>query len=449
MSTQSQPSRSATGIRASRRSLLGAGLVSGAAGLMAGTAPPADAAPVAAPARLPAVADGIESDELRPRFVTRLRPGGKDAQVVQCVCKDTDSGEYYMTQNIAASGQDYRSLRITRCSAAGRYIDEMVCVAGGHGDTLSITRDDDGRLWCWFTWDVDDETGKEIYDFVRVPYAAGATVKRQDSEVVSVAKFDEPSGVKSVFAIDQAGDRMVVRKDWGNDYSAPSTYILRKLSDVMADKDEVLATVKTKGGRPPEGPGTAQAFCTLDDHLYVSYGSSTLDSGIFSIQRYGWTSGENDGAIDLSDLGRQVDGEFPSDAHETEGISTYRDAAGRPALILCMGTGAIRLRQAKVYSLAPPEVDVDQGAPLEGLVASIQSGTATVTPSAADADTSLEVEFPYGMPGTPVVQVTPQSNCRVWVTKPTGTGCTIWVNSSDGDDVVVGWIAHSPAQLGG
>lgn len=436
-------------VQASRRLVLGAGIVGGTAGILGATTRSAAADVSSMPGRhqpRPSETElPLDVTRLEPRFVTRLHPGGNPAQVVQGACKDTLTGDYYLTQNIAAKGQTYRSLRITHCSPAGRYLDEMVCVAAGHGDTLSITRDPQGGLWCWFTWEENDATGKTIYDFVRVPYAAGADVHRDDSPVKAVPKFDEPSGTKALFAIDQVGDRMAVRKDWGSDYSSPSTYVLRRLSDVLAGTNKILATVKTKGGRPPSGPGTAQSFCTADNYLYVNYGSATLDSGKFSVQRYTWSTGANDGSVDTSMLGSEVDGAFPSDSHEAEGISTYRDANGNPGLVVCMGFGAVRLRQAKLYAIAPLEVDVAGGAPLENVITSTQAGTVSITPTAANSDTSVVLAFPYGMPGTPVVQVTPQAKCQTWITDIGATGCTVWVNAADTTPITLGWTATSPA----
>lgn len=76
-----------------------------------------------------------------------------------------------------------------------------------------------------------------------------------------------------------------------------------------------------------------------------------------------------------------------------------------------------------------------------------QHGTATITPSAANTPTSLDITFNKAFSGVPTVIVTPRTSVPgttvlgVGVSAVTATGCKIWVTRTNVTDTIVNWIA--------
>ena len=77
----------------------------------------------------------------------------------------------------------------------------------------------------------------------------------------------------------------------------------------------------------------------------------------------------------------------------------------------------------------------------------IQHGKATITPSAANTPTSVDVTFPKAFSGTPTVIVSPATAVPgttvigAGVNSVSSTGCKIWVTRINTTNTVVNWIA--------
>ena len=77
----------------------------------------------------------------------------------------------------------------------------------------------------------------------------------------------------------------------------------------------------------------------------------------------------------------------------------------------------------------------------------IQRGTVTITPSAANTPTSIDIAFPKAFSGTPTVIVTPVTAAPgttvlgVGVNSESATGCKIWVSRTNTTNTKVCWIA--------
>lgn len=381
----------------------------------------------------------------RPTFITQLQPGGP--QVSQDVSHDPATGQWFCCQNIdPGGGAPWRNLRINRLAPSGLLMDSMVAIGAGHGDSMSIQRVG-SDIWVWITWETNDADSVSNFDFVRFKYTPSATLHRGDAAVSTVPKFDEPVGTKATFACDFDDDRMVVRKDAG--YNNPATYVLRKISDVLSSTDQVLAQVDTLGGTPPDGPGTAQCFCTIDDSLYINYGGGS-DSAL-SLRRYSWSSGIQDAVLDTTILGQEVAGVAPGGVRESEGVSAYRDpATGRRVVVMGMSMGDIGYRQAMVYAIAPPGVALPVGAAVQRLQSRVQSGIVTVTPTAANTPTSADIVFPQRFAAAPNVVATAATSVPgtvvsgVGVAAPTDTGFRLWVTRTNTTATYVQWIAVGP-----
>lgn len=368
-----------------------------------------------------------------PKYVTTLQPGG--LQVVQCVAKDRETGEFYCAQaiNAAWGGED---LRISRMSPSGETISSMRMNGGGHGDTIGLERTG-GRVFIWFCWATDLVGSGDQFDLVRVPYVDGGRIDRTDSSIQVVPKFDVSAGVKVTIGLDWEHDRIATRVSAG--YRTPERYTLRRISDVLTGQNIRLAEIDVH-----EEHDLTQAHTTMGDHLYVFRGKDP--DAKRTITRYDWLSGSTH-VVDVTRLGEDRNGLFPGGLNESEGISTFQGKDGRSGLLFNKGMGANESRICPVWAIAPSGVETGMADAFESTHRAIQAGWVEI-PGGSGSPSFVHVSFKWTYPGIPMVTASPDTTVPgthvlgCGVANVTETGFDLYVTRTNSSITGAYWIAY-------
>lgn len=375
---------------------------------------------------------GFDITRLAPEYVTQFRIS--PVRVAQSFARDPMTGEYFVSQN-RSDIQNTTNLVIYRCSPDGRVIDECTFEGGGHGSTTAI--ENDGQdVWLWFRWTYDSTSSGFTNRMVKAKYQAGATVKRDDPEVLEV--MDPSDDLLVNYAIDQAADRIALRTSLGG---YRELYALYRLSDYKAGRNTPVAQL---GPITFEAGDSFQGHCTLDGYLYISRGNAA-NGGVNTISRYDWDTGELT-KINVDAVGRSL-GTHPGGQNEIEGVTAWRGANGTPSLLFGKSVGTGTYRQALVYAFNPPSGD-DLSAELLRKLTRTQLGKVFITPTAGGEPTSVDVKFDWQFDEVPNVQVTP--NTAVPVTRVQGVsasditthGMKVWLVRNNTTETTVMWRAE-------
>ncbi|WP_167199472.1 phage baseplate protein [Brevibacterium pigmentatum] len=378
---------------------------------------------------------GFDITKLSPRYVTTLRTPSN--RVLQSATRDPLTGNYYAAQAGPANGSS-TDLHITRCAPDGRMLDQCIFAGGGHGSTVAI-ENDGPNVWLWFRWTYDTTGSSFTNRMVRAQYQPGTTVLRDDPLVSEVPDFADNTLVD--FAIDQASDRICERVFVS---TTRERFVLRKLSDYKAGRNQPIATLITDDSQTGVNP--YQGHVSIDDYLYVARGGAGFDAPN-TITRYRWDTGVKT-LIDVDRTAAMPDGTFPEGYNEIEGVSLWRGPGGTPSLLFGKAIGSAYYRQSPIYAFNPPAGDDLVGETLRR-IGQKERGYAYITPTAADTATSVQVTFAREFDTVPHMTVTPDSNVPgpwvkgVSVSEVTTKGCLIWLTRYNTTRTGIYWQADA------
>ena len=286
-----------------------------ACGAAAADTPPASPAPADAAAVPQPATAGYDLAACSANYVTRLRVS--DDLGLQSFGFDPGTGDIYCAQGGANDGPD---LTISRLGPDGTLIDWQVLQGGGHGTQIGVERDDQG-VWIWYSWE-------QPVSGAPFPFRWLFTGRQQHPQPI---RSDDPTvqplvnmdgGSVQEFSIDQQSGLVVVHPPVA-DTDPGDTYRLRRIADVKAGADNVLAELTVPQANITYGPWQGHAAAD-ETYLYAAYGGGRVGASWYHppvLVRYPWAGGDPY-VVELAALNLQ--GGARGSYVEPEGVAVYR-----------------------------------------------------------------------------------------------------------------------------
>lgn len=371
------------------------------------------------------------------QYVTQLRT--PPHHVVQSFGKNLITGDYYGAQTWDIDDSGKSSTVIYRISPAGEVISKSSLMWAGHGSSIDVEAvGDDTYIWTW--WSQARNGTPSGSRLVRWKYEPDVEVDLEDPSVTLISNVD--GDTYTTVGIDQHNDLIAMRIPRGGASGSVVDFYLRKLSDVVDGRSNLLASVV---GVAAGEAGAYQGHTTLGDYLYLAQGG--VGGHPSTITRYHWYSDQVD-VLDVSDAASNSLGEYPGGHAEIEKVTAWHTKDGRQVLLFGMATGNGGYRQSLIYGFTPVGSPDTGGDVIRDLSESTQSGQIFVTPI-SDEVMTIPVVFDWEFPGTPTVVVSPDSEARyvlkvggVGSGKVTPQGFNVYFLRGNDTGTSVSWIAY-------
>lgn len=269
-------------------------------------------------------------------YITDLSP--QTNAVMQSFWIDERTGIIYMTQA-------HSNYTITRLRPNGAFIDKMWVGDGGHG-THNGYRYVGDKLWIYSF--INDYDGRSR--LVRFSYQPNRTVSYGTYDMEEVFT-GHPENPYITAIINQHTQEILFRiqypeSEW-NKRNSMNYIEIRDLEDVDNRIDNVkhrfdIPLHLTGSNRPMQGVEFDEEFV----YWYTGSSNTQVDNQINKFTRDGKEVSET-----IVDYGG-VDGVYPGDFQEPEGLQIYYNADGKKALILGVVVGGAGNRSHKLYTVA-------------------------------------------------------------------------------------------------